>query len=78
MAHSEQPLISFADDGTPVFAGTAVPMSELFIHLAEGGDLSGFLTRASAVSEKQAQTAVLLAREAIDLMLRNPGRLRGT
>lgn len=78
MTADESPFVSFAsDDGRPVFAGTSVAVSELFDHLASGGDLPEFLERFPSVSKRQADAAVVMAREAIDLVLRHPEKLRG-
>lgn len=76
MTTEEEPFASFApEDGRPVFAGTDVAVSGFFDHLAGGGNLSGFLEDFPAVSRRQAHTAVLMAREAVDLVLRHPDRL---
>jgi uncharacterized protein (DUF433 family) len=76
----ETPLISFDPGfpgGTPVFAGTTVPVSKLLDHLADGHNIAEFLDDFPAVSESQARTVVMLAREALGTILRHPERLKG-
>jgi uncharacterized protein (DUF433 family) len=54
---SEAPLIQRSDNilgGTPVFAGTRVPVKTLFDYLEEGETLNEFLDDFPAVSKEQA------------------------
>lgn len=54
---TETPLIQRSNDilgGTPVFAGTRVPVQTLFDYLEEGDSLNEFLDDFPAVSKEQA------------------------
>jgi len=51
--------------GTPVFAGTRVPVRNLLDVLAGGHTLDDFLEDFPSVSREQAQAAIELAREAL-------------
>ncbi len=51
--------------GTPVFAGTRVPVKILFDYLEAGDSLEVFLDEFPSVSRKQAVAALELAREVI-------------
>lgn len=54
---TETPLIQRSDNilgGTPVFAGTRVPVKTLFDYLEEGETLDEFLDDFPAVSKEQA------------------------
>jgi uncharacterized protein (DUF433 family) len=51
--------------GTPVFAGTRVPVRNLLDMLAAGDSLDLFLEDFPSVSRDQAQAAIALAREAL-------------
>jgi uncharacterized protein (DUF433 family) len=46
--------------GTPVFAGTRVPIQNLLDYLSEGHDLDEFLDDFPSVEKRQAQEAILL------------------
>ncbi|MCH8839905.1 MAG: DUF433 domain-containing protein [Planctomycetes bacterium] len=49
--------------GTPVFAGTRVPIDTLMAHLKAGDSLETFLDDFPSVSRQQAETALDLAAE---------------
>lgn len=51
--------------GTPVFAGTRVPIQALFDYIEEGDGLEGFLDGFPSVSREQALAVLELAKEAI-------------
>lgn len=51
--------------GTPVFAGTRVPVKTLFDYLEAGDSLEIFLDEFPSVSREQAVAALELAREVI-------------
>lgn len=51
--------------GTPVFAGTRVPLQTLLDYLQAGQPLSEFLTDFPTVSREQAIAALQLAKEAL-------------
>jgi len=51
--------------GTPVFAGTRVPVKILFDYLEAGDSLDVFLAECPSVSHEQAVTALELAREVL-------------
>ena len=51
--------------GTPVFAGTRVPVRNLFDYLAAGDSLDDFLKSFPSVTREQAVAALELAREAL-------------
>jgi uncharacterized protein (DUF433 family) len=51
--------------GTPVFAGTRVPLYNLFDYLEAGDPLDKFLTSFPSVTREQAIAALELAREAV-------------
>jgi len=51
--------------GTPVFAGTRVPVKILFDYLEAGDSLQVFLDEFPSVSREQAVAALELAREVI-------------
>jgi len=52
--------------GTPVFAGTRVPLKALIDYLEGGESLSDFLEDFPSVSHEQAVAALELAREALE------------
>ena len=51
--------------GTPVFAGTRVPVRSLFDYLEVGESLDEFLRQLPAVGRDQAVTALDMARESL-------------
>ena len=54
---SEQPLINHSEDilgGTPVFAGTRVPVQTLFDYIEGGDSLDVFLENFPSVTREQA------------------------
>ena len=51
--------------GTPVFAGTRVPVKNLFDYLEAGDSLEVFLDAFSSVTREQAVAALEMAREAL-------------
>jgi len=51
--------------GTPVFAGTRVPVKNLFDYLEAGDSLEVFLDAFPSVTRKQAVAALEMAREAL-------------
>jgi uncharacterized protein (DUF433 family) len=51
--------------GTPVFAGTRVPLYNLFDYLEAGDPLDKFLASFPSVTREQAIAALELAREAV-------------
>lgn len=51
--------------GAPVFAGTRVPVKNLFEYLEAGDSLDDFLRSFPSVSREQAIAALELAREAL-------------
>lgn len=54
--------------GTPVFAGTRVPVESLFAHLRAGDTLEEFLTGFPTVRQEQAEAFLDLAvKEALDV-----------
>ena len=64
---SETPLIQRSDNilgGTPVFAGTRVPVKTLFDYLEEGETLAEFLDDFPAVSKEHAIKVLEKMREA--------------
>ncbi|MBA2734804.1 MAG: DUF433 domain-containing protein [Acidobacteria bacterium] len=64
----ETPLIQRSDDilgGTPVFAGTRVPVQTLFDYLEEGESLDEFLDDFPAVSKEQAVRLLEKMKEAL-------------
>ena len=56
--------------GTPVFAGTRVPVKTLFDHLEEGDSLEVFLDDFHSVSRKLAVAVLEGARAAVVLAIR--------
>jgi uncharacterized protein (DUF433 family) len=65
---SETPLIQRSENilgGTPVFAGTRVPVKTLFDYLEEGENLDEFLDDFPAVSKKQAIDVLEKMKEAL-------------
>lgn len=65
---SEAPLIQRSDNilgGTPVFAGTRVPVKSLFDYLEEGETLNEFLDDFPAVSKEQAVRVLEKMKEAL-------------
>jgi uncharacterized protein (DUF433 family) len=66
MVHSK--LIERSDDilgGTPVFAGTRVPVNTLFDYLEAGERLDDFLEGFPSVSREQAQGVLELSKETL-------------
>lgn len=62
---SQEKLIERTDDilgGTPVFAGTRVPVRTLFDYLEAGDHLDDFLDDFPSVEREQAQAVIALAR----------------
>lgn len=55
--------------GTLVFVGTRVPFQNLTDYLAGGESLDEFLHQFPSVSREQAQTALGLAREALEAVV---------
>ena len=51
--------------GTPVFAGTRVPVKNLFDYLEAGDSLEVFLDAFPSVTREQAVAALEMAREAL-------------
>jgi uncharacterized protein (DUF433 family) len=51
--------------GTPVFAGTRVPLYNLFDYLEAGDSLDKFLASFPSVKREQAIAALEIAREAV-------------
>jgi uncharacterized protein (DUF433 family) len=51
--------------GTPVFAGTRVPLYNLFDYLEAGDPLDKFLASFPSVTREQAVAALELAKEAV-------------
>ncbi len=51
--------------GTPVFAGTRVPVASLIAHLQEGDRLDDFLEGFPTVSRGQAEAFLVLALQAV-------------
>ena len=51
--------------GTPVFAGTRVPVRTLFEYLEAGNSLDQFLRDFPTVTREQAQEVLKLSREAV-------------
>jgi uncharacterized protein (DUF433 family) len=65
---NEAPLIQRSDNilgGTPVFAGTRVPVKSLFDYLEEGETLDEFLDDFPAVSKAQAVRVLEKMKEAL-------------
>jgi uncharacterized protein (DUF433 family) len=69
MGHSESRSIVTIDPqilgGTPVFAGTRVPVKNLFDYLEAGDGLEVFLDAFPSVTREQAVAALEMAREAL-------------
>lgn len=61
VVHSDPGILG----GTPVFAGTRVPVQVLFDYLEAGDSLDRFLDQFPTVTRDQAQAALELAREAL-------------
>jgi uncharacterized protein (DUF433 family) len=51
--------------GTPVFAGTRVPIKNLFDYLKGGHDLQEFFEDFPSVSEEQARRVIELAKDSL-------------
>jgi len=65
---SEKPVIQRSPDvlgGTPVFAGTRVPVQTLIDYLEAGDCLEDFLNDFPTVSKEQAVAALQMAKEAL-------------
>jgi len=65
---SQETLIQRSDDvlgGTPVFAGTRVPVRTLFDYLEEGDTLNDFLEDFPAVSREHAVKVLERVKEAL-------------
>lgn len=62
-----QPILSSPEilGGTPVFAGTRVPVANLTDYLEAGDDLDEFLADFPSVSREQAVAVLELAKEAL-------------
>lgn len=54
------------NDGEPCFAGTGVPVRDLFAHLRRGVSLDGFLKNCPNVTQEQAEVALRKANAAIE------------
>ena len=52
--------------GTPVFAGTRVPLYNLFDYLEAGDSLEKFLASFPSVTREQAIAALEIAKEAVE------------
>jgi uncharacterized protein (DUF433 family) len=65
VVHSDPDILG----GTPVFVGTRVPLQNLIDYLAGGDSLDEFLRQFPSVRREQAQTALALAREALEARL---------
>ncbi|MEJ7809454.1 MAG: DUF433 domain-containing protein [Gemmatimonadaceae bacterium] len=63
--HSDPEILG----GTPVFAGTRVPLQNLIDYLAGGDTLDEFLRQFPSVAREQARAALVLAREALEARL---------
>jgi uncharacterized protein (DUF433 family) len=61
IAHSDPEIMS----GTPVFAGTRVPVYNLFDYLEAGDSIETFLASFPSVTREQAIAALELAKEAV-------------
>jgi uncharacterized protein (DUF433 family) len=61
VTHSDPEILG----GTPVFAGTRVPVQTLIDYLEAGETLDAFLDSFPSVSREQAIAALELAREAL-------------
>ena len=61
VVHSDPDIMS----GTPVFAGTRVPVQSLFDYLEAGDTLDAFLRQFPSVSREQAVGALELARDTL-------------
>ena len=61
VVHSDPEILS----GTPVFAGTRVPVQSLFDYLEGGDPLDEFLRQFPSVTRDQAIAALELARETL-------------
>ena len=57
--------------GTPVFAGTRVPIKNLFDYLKGGHDLAEFFEDFPSVSEEQARGVLELAKDPLSALLAN-------
>ena len=65
---SQHPFVQRSPDilgGTPVFAGTRVPVQTLIAYLAAGDRLEDFLEDFPTVTHEQAVAALELAKEAL-------------
>ena len=56
--------------GTPVFAGTRVPVQNLIEYLEAGDDMGAFLADFPSVTREQAVAALEVAREALEARAR--------
>jgi uncharacterized protein (DUF433 family) len=66
---SKKPVIQRSPEvlgGTPVFAGTRVPVQTLIDYLEAGDRLEDFLSDFPTVSREQAVAALQLAKEALN------------
>jgi uncharacterized protein (DUF433 family) len=61
VVHSDPDILG----GTPVFAGTRVPLGTLFDYLEGGETLDAFLRQFPTVSREQAVTALDMARDSL-------------
>jgi uncharacterized protein (DUF433 family) len=57
--------------GTPVFAGTRVPIKNLFDYVEGGHDLPEFFEDFPSVSEEQARGVLELAKDSLSALLAN-------
>lgn len=57
--------------GTPVFAGTRVPIRNLFDYLEGGHGLAEFFEDFPSVSEEQARSVLEMAKDSLSALLAN-------
>jgi uncharacterized protein (DUF433 family) len=67
VVHSDPEILG----GTPVFAGTRVPVQNLIDYLSAGDGLDDFLRSFPTVTREQALAALGLAREALEGLARS-------
>ena len=68
IVHSDPEILG----GTPVFAGTRVPIETLFEYLESGETLDEFLQQFPSVSRDRALVALELARDSVLERARSP------
>ncbi len=77
--NSSEPLVTSDPErvgGTPVFAGTRVPVRTLFDHLVAGDGLDVFLDDFPTVTREQALAVIKIAGEAMVANARAARRMR--